>query len=56
MPALYDIAKRGVDLRVMSVEELREAIRQPLRAAYPDNNKRLQAAWDGSYLLTLLLQ
>ena len=43
LPALYDIAKRGIDLRVMSVDELREAIQQPLRAAYPENNKRFQA-------------
>jgi hypothetical protein len=42
-PALYDIAKHGLDLRVMSVDELREAIQQPLRAAYPDNAKRFQA-------------
>ena len=40
---LYDIAKRGIDLRAMSVDELREAIQQPLRAAYPDKDKRFQA-------------
>lgn len=40
---LYDIAKHGIDLRVMSVDELREAIRQPLRATYPDNTKRFQS-------------
>ncbi len=40
---LYDIAKRGIDLRAMSVDELREAIQQPLRSAYPDKDKRFQA-------------
>jgi WD40 repeat protein len=42
LPVLYDIAKRGIDLRAMSVDELREAIQQPLRAAYPDKDKRFQ--------------
>jgi WD40 repeat protein len=42
LPTLYDIAKRGIDLRAMSVDELREAIQQPLRAAYPDKDKRFQ--------------
>ena len=40
---LYDIAKRGIDLRAMSVDELRETIQQPLRATYPDKDKRFQA-------------
>ena len=40
---LYDIAKRGIDLRTMSIDELREAIQQPLRATYPDKDKRFQA-------------
>jgi formylglycine-generating enzyme required for sulfatase activity len=39
---LYGIAKRGVDLRAMSVDELREAIQQPLRATYPAQDKRFQ--------------
>ena len=43
LPTLYDIAKRGIDLRAMSVDELREAIQQPLRATYPDKDKRFQA-------------
>jgi WD40 repeat protein len=57
---LYDIAKRGIDLRAMSVDELREAIQQPLRATYPDKDKRFQpelverlaqdAAEDAAYL------
>jgi formylglycine-generating enzyme required for sulfatase activity len=42
LTALYDIAKRGLDLRVMSVDELREALQQPLRAMYPDGVKRFQ--------------
>jgi hypothetical protein len=60
LPALYDIAKRGIDLRVMSTDELHEAIQQPLRATYPDNAKRFQpelverlaqdAAEDAAYL------
>jgi WD40 repeat protein len=60
LPTLYDIAKHGIDLRAMSVDELREAIQQPLRAAYPDNTKRFQpelverlaqdAAEDAAYL------
>ena len=40
---LYDIAKRGIDLRAMSVDELRQAIQQPLRVTYPDKDKRFQA-------------
>ncbi len=43
LPVLYDIAKHGIDLRAMSVDELREAIQQPLRATYPDQDKRFQA-------------
>jgi WD40 repeat protein len=42
-PALYEIAKRGTDLREMSVDELRGAIQQPLRVTYPDKDKRFQA-------------
>lgn len=39
-PALYDATRQGMDLRAMSVDELREAIQQPLRAAYPAGEKR----------------
>ncbi len=42
LPELYEIAKRGIDLRAMSVDELREATQQPLRATYPDKDKRFQ--------------
>lgn len=42
-PALYGIAKQGVDLRAMNVDELRRAIQQPLRAAYPIGAKQFQA-------------
>ncbi|MBI4673663.1 MAG: PQQ-binding-like beta-propeller repeat protein [Chloroflexi bacterium] len=59
-PALYEIAKRGVDLRAMSVTELRDAIQQPLRAQYPQGDKRFEpelveqlaqdAAPDAAYL------
>lgn len=41
-PELYDIAKRGVELRVMSGTELRDAIQQPLRAAYPNGEIRFE--------------
>jgi hypothetical protein len=57
---LYDIAKGGLDLRAMSVDELGAAIQQPLRAAYPEGHKRFQtelverlaqdAAEDAAYL------
>jgi WD40 repeat protein len=60
LPTLYDIAKHGIDLRVMRVDELREAIQQPLRTVHPDSNKRFQselvewlaqdAAEDAAYL------
>jgi WD40 repeat protein len=42
--ALYDVAKHGVDLRAMTEAELREAIQQPLRAAYPDGSKQFEPA------------
>lgn len=35
--ALFNLAKQGVDVRVMTVEELIVAIRQPLHAAYPED-------------------
>ncbi len=60
LPMLYDTAKRGIDLRAMRVDELREAIQQPLRSMYPDKDKRFQvelvdrlaedAAEDAAYL------
>ena len=43
LPALYDIAKHGIDLRAMSVDELGNAIQQPLRATYPDRDTRFQS-------------
>lgn len=59
-PALYEIAKRGVDLRAMNENELQSAIQQPLRAQYPDGTKRFEpelveqlasdAAQEASYL------
>lgn len=39
---LYDVAKQGVDLRAMTVDELRDAIQQPLRAVYPNGEKRFE--------------
>ena len=55
---LYDLAKQGVDLRVMEPEELQAAILSPLQVAYP--NKRIEpslldrlaadAAVDATYL------
>jgi len=60
LPALYDIAKRGIELRAMSIDELSDAIQQPLRVTYADKDKRLQtelierlaqdAAEDAAYL------
>ncbi len=60
LPALYDVAKGGIDLRAMSVDELCDAIQQPLRSVHPDKDKRFQselierlaqdAAEDAAYL------
>ncbi|MEP7200860.1 MAG: hypothetical protein ABI874_13640, partial [Chloroflexota bacterium] len=44
VPALFAIAKQGVELRVMSEAELSDAIQQPLRAAYPDGAKHFEPA------------
>ena len=41
---LYDIAKQGIDLRAMSVDELKLAIQQPLQQAYPEGKKRFEKA------------
>ncbi len=42
--ALYDIAKRGVDLRAMNATELNAAIQQPLRASPYAKEKRFDPA------------
>ena len=42
--ALYDIAKRGVDLRAMNADELAQAIQQPLRASSYANTKKFETA------------
>jgi WD40 repeat protein len=57
-PALYAIAKQGVDMQAMQVEELRSAIVRPLERAHPDKRfepglvDRLaeEAAVDAAYL------
>ncbi|MGI8586403.1 MAG: eIF2A-related protein [Chloroflexia bacterium] len=41
---LYDIAKRGTDLRAMTADELKEAIQRPLQAAHPTGDKRWEPA------------
>ncbi|MCC7165683.1 MAG: WD40 repeat domain-containing protein [Anaerolineae bacterium] len=43
-PTLYEVAKRGVDLRVMSEEELRAAIQQPLFVSRYADDKRFEPA------------
>ncbi len=42
IPVLYALEKGGVQLRAMNVAELGNAIQQPLRAMYPDGEKRFQ--------------
>ena len=42
--ALYDIAKAGADLRVMSEDQLKAAIQRPLQAMHPQAGKRFQDA------------
>jgi WD40 repeat protein len=42
--ALWDIAKQGIELRVMSVDELRQAILRPLQARYPHAERQFEAA------------
>ncbi|TAH53434.1 MAG: hypothetical protein EYC68_03410 [Chloroflexota bacterium] len=59
-PALYDIAKRGVDLRAMNAEELMQAIQKPLLASPYAQTKKFEpslaeklaydAAQDATYL------
>ncbi|MBV7326846.1 NACHT domain-containing protein [Chloroflexi bacterium TSY] len=41
---LYDIAKQGIDLHVMSADELTLAIQRPLQHVYPDGEKRFETA------------
>jgi len=58
--ALYDLAKSGEDLRVMTPDELMQAIRKPLEATHPTAGKRFEdgllaelvkdAAGDAAYL------
>jgi len=43
-PALYEIAKRGVDLRAMNADELKQAIEQPLRASPYAQTKHFEPA------------
>jgi WD40 repeat protein len=42
-PMLYQVAKEGIDLRAMTAAELAEAIQQPIRAAYPNGEKQMEA-------------
>ena len=41
---LYDIAKAGIDLRVMSADMLKVAIQRPLQVVHPHSGKRFQTA------------
>ncbi|MBV7326815.1 PQQ-binding-like beta-propeller repeat protein [Chloroflexi bacterium TSY] len=41
---LYDIAKQGIDLRAMNIDELKLAIQRPLQQAYPKGEKRFEEA------------
>ncbi|MGA7732448.1 MAG: hypothetical protein WCD37_14410, partial [Chloroflexia bacterium] len=41
---LYNIAKQGIDLRAMSIKELKEALQRPLQATYPDGKKQWEPA------------
>ncbi|SRR6266508_6496189 len=42
--ALYDIAKQGIDLYAMEVDDLRRAILHPLEQQYPLGDKRFEDA------------
>lgn len=41
---LYDRSKEGIELRVMTVDELKAAIQQPVQQAYPRGEKRFEEA------------
>jgi len=41
---LYDLNRSGVDLRVMTVDELREAIQRPLQVCFPNGERRFEPA------------
>lgn len=42
--ALYNIAKGGIDMRVMTADELESAIQRPLQQRYSDKGKRFEPA------------
>jgi signal transduction histidine kinase len=43
METLWEIAKSGIALRAMKVQELKDAIQRPLQARFPNRNKRFEA-------------
>jgi WD40 repeat protein len=42
--AVYEVAKGGIDLRVMTTDELKQAIREPPMGTYPSSGKRFEDA------------
>ena len=47
LPALNEIAKPGITLYAMGPDELGEAVQQPLRATFPQGEKRFEPALVG---------
>lgn len=41
---LYEKCKQGLEVRVMTEEELREAIQRPIQQSYPDGSKQIEEA------------
>jgi len=41
--SLWEIAKQGVELREMRIQELKNAIVRPMQSKYPDGDKRIEA-------------
>ena len=43
MEKLWEVAKSGIALRAMKVQELKDAIQRPLQVRFPSSNKRFEA-------------
>ena len=43
MENLWEIAKSGIALRAMKIQELKDAIQRPLQVRFPDGSKRFEA-------------
>ncbi len=43
VPEIWNLAKQGVELHEMNIQELKNSIQRPLQVKFPDRNKRFEA-------------